>query len=338
MCKGREDGLYEGQIRKRSYDRYNNCERPGINVKIIGECKSGKMEGPWKIYAYRRDILGELLSEEIYKDDKRFGTAKTYGLIKGNLVREEEYDKTGNVILSKTYDEAGTLVDCQKATNPFQCQDVESIKFCDDISDQWGQDYAEGLPQGGSGNRCEKMGDGVYEDHGGQEKILGRCQSGQPEGIWKFYDKKGVLRIEEFYPQGREEGISRVYHMAGYLLPGVVKTYDVSGRERVISGFNKHQEGDSFTQYFDSKGVLRLELYNTLMGRWCKIYRSNGKIEKEDMDSVKGVIISKLFDNSGKLVECRKATDNPGDSPPYLEMKTPSAQTGPVPVAASSDK
>lgn len=112
------------------------------------------------------------------------------------------------------------------------------------------------------------------------------------EGVWRFYDKKGVISSKETYKEGEKHGLYVVYNLDGSVSrettfvngveEGLRKTYDRTG-EILTEGFVKDGQMDGLQKTFKN-GIINVEgsyKHAVKDGEWL-FYDADGKIYKKE--------------------------------------------------------
>lgn len=183
----------------------------------------GRRQGPWRGFYPN----GQLRYEGQFKNDKCKGTFKYYDEL-GNLKATNEFDKSGEKALNKTYAPNGRVI----ATGYYQNQKKEGEwKYYNDASqlilvedNKYGKvhgwsklynpnngvlaeetQYVEGQPEG----QCHK-----YSDTG---TLLMECQyhNGMLDGPTKTYYPSTALKEEGQYEKGEKVGLWKTYNEDG---------------------------------------------------------------------------------------------------------------------------
>jgi antitoxin component YwqK of YwqJK toxin-antitoxin module/tetratricopeptide (TPR) repeat protein len=145
---------------------------------------------------------GTIRSEGEYKDGIVINTLKEYNP-NGSLSSEENFDENGKKSGEyKEYDNEGNL----NMVLIFKKGDLVAYK----IYHRDGTLLKEAKKKGG-----EFLFENFYSD--GTQKAVGVYQSGDigKSGIWKFYDKNGVLNSESSYANGEINGKSKSFYSNG---------------------------------------------------------------------------------------------------------------------------
>ena len=184
----------------------------------------GRRQGPWRDFYSN----GQLRYEGQFKNDRCKGVFKYYDE-QGNLKATNEFDKSGERALNKTYAPNGRLV----ATGYYQNQKKEGEwKYYDAQSGQLRlvEDNKNGKVHGWSR---------FYNPNNGALAEELQYVEGQPEGQCLKYSDAGVLLMECLYHGGLLDGLSRSYYPNSALKEegryaqgqkvGIWKTYNEDG-------------------------------------------------------------------------------------------------------------
>lgn len=184
----------------------------------------GRRQGVWRGFYPN----GQLRYEGQFKNDKCKGTFKYYDE-QGNLKATNEFDKSGEKALNKTYAPNGRMI----ATGYYQNQKKEGEwKYFDEASGQLRlvEDNKEGKVHGWSK---------LYNPNNGVLAEETQYVEGQPEGQCRKYSDTGTLLMECLYHKGRLEGPTKTYYPSTALKEegqyangekvGLWKTYNEDG-------------------------------------------------------------------------------------------------------------
>ena len=184
----------------------------------------GRRQGEWHDFYPN----GQLRYEGQFKNDKCKGTFRYYDE-QGNLKATNEFDKSGEKALNKTYAPNGRLIaTCYYLT---QKKDGE-WKYYDDNSGQLSlvEDNVAGKVHGWSR---------LYNPQNGMLAEETQFVEGQPEGQCRKYSDTGVLIMECLYHNGLLDGPTKTYYPSKALKEegqyatgqksGVWKTYNEDG-------------------------------------------------------------------------------------------------------------
>ena len=184
----------------------------------------GRRQGAWRDFYPN----GQLRYEGEFKNDKCKGTFKYYDE-QGNLKATNEFDKSGEKALNKTYAPNGRVI----ATGYYQNQKKEGEwKYFDEVSGQLRlvEDNKEGKVHGWSK---------LYNPNNGVLAEETQYVEGQPEGQCRKYSNTGTLLMECQYHKGRLEGPTKTYYPSTALKEegqyangekvGLWKTYNEDG-------------------------------------------------------------------------------------------------------------
>ena len=184
----------------------------------------GRRQGTWRGFYPN----GQLRYEGQFKNDKCKGTFKYYDE-QGNLKATNEFDKSGEKALNKTYAPNGRMI----ATGYYQNQKKEGQwKYFDEASGQLRlvEDNKEGKVHGWSK---------LYNPNNGVLAEETQYVEGQPEGQCRKYSNTGTLLMECQYHKGQLEGPTKTYYPSTALKEegqyangekvGLWKTYNEDG-------------------------------------------------------------------------------------------------------------
>ncbi|MBQ8958012.1 MAG: toxin-antitoxin system YwqK family antitoxin [Bacteroidales bacterium] len=184
----------------------------------------GRRQGSWRDFYPN----GQLRYEGQFKNDKCKGTFKYYDE-QGNLKATNEFDKSGDKALNKTYAPNGRVV----ATGYYVNQKKEGEwKYFDAKSGQLRlvEDNKNGKVQGWSK---------LYNPNNGVLVEEMQYVEGQPEGKCRKYSDTGVLIMECQYHSGLLDGLAKTYYPSSALKEegqyskgekvGLWKTYNEDG-------------------------------------------------------------------------------------------------------------
>ena len=157
----------------------------------------GRRQGTWMDFYPN----GQKRYEGQFKNDKCKGTFRYYDE-QGNLQATNEFDKSGERCLNKTYAPNGRMI----ATGYYVNQKKEGEwKYFDKDSGQLllSEENKEGKVHGWSR---------LYNPNNGKLAEEMQYTEGQPEGLCRKYSDSGVLQMECQYHNGLLEGPSKTYY------------------------------------------------------------------------------------------------------------------------------
>lgn len=192
----------------------------------------GRRQGEWKDFYPN----GQLRYEGRFKNDKCRGTFRYYDQ-NGNLQATNEFDKSGERCLNKTYAPNGRVI----ATGYYQNQKKEGEwKYYDSNSGQLRlvEDNKAGKVHGWSR---------LYNPNNGVLAEETQFVEGQPEGQCKKYSDTGVLMMECQYHNG--------------LLDGPVKTYYPSTALKELGQYTKGEKTGVWKTYNQDGDVIAEESF-----------------------------------------------------------------------------
>ena len=186
--------------------------------------RKGRRQGNWRDYYAN----GQLRYEGKFKNDKCKGTFRYYDE-QGKLKATNEFDKSGEKALNKTYAPNGRVV----ATGYYQNQKKEGEwKYYDASSGQllMVEDNKDGKVDGWSR---------LFNPNNGKLAEETQFVNGKPQGQCKKYSDTGVLIMECQYRNGLLDGPAKTYYSSQALKEegqytkgektGVWKTYNEDG-------------------------------------------------------------------------------------------------------------
>lgn len=237
-------------------------------VKLEGIYRDDKRNGYFKEYDEkgmltdiakyvndeRQEEAPELVKLDVKTDYYPNGRVKTVASYKGDVLEgiRRDYDTTGRVISSFTYDEG--VVVAEGIIDDAGIKDGPWKEFYAD-----GQLRAEGLYV--AGNRIGKW--RFYHPDGSLEQEGNYNNQGNAEGLWKWYFANGNVLREEAYRNGKSDGMYTEYDETGKV---IVQGEYIDGLEE---GLWKYEYGD-----IKEEGQYRSGMRN---GEW-KTYYDNGEL------------------------------------------------------------
>lgn len=157
----------------------------------------GRRQGTWTDFYPN----GQKRYEGQFKNDKCKGTFRYYDQ-QGNLQATNEFDKSGNKCLNKTYAPNGRMV----ATGFYVNQKKEGEwKYFDKDS---GQLLLSEDNKGGKVDGWSRL----YNPVSGKLAEETQYVGGQPEGLCHKYSDTGVLQMESYYRNGQLDGPCKTYY------------------------------------------------------------------------------------------------------------------------------
>lgn len=186
--------------------------------------RKGRRQGNWRDYYAN----GQLRYEGCFKNDKCKGTFRYYDE-QGKLKATNEFDKSGEKALNKTYAPNGRVIATGYYVN--QKKDGE-WKYYDATSGQLSlvEDNKDGKVDGWSR---------LYNPNNGKLAEETQFVNGKPQGQCKKYSDTGVLIMECQYRNGLLDGPTKTYYSSQALKEegqytkgkksGIWKTYNEDG-------------------------------------------------------------------------------------------------------------
>lgn len=172
-----------------------------MSLSVVGQEMNrtdakGRRQGQWTDFYPN----GQKRYEGQFKNDKCKGTFRYYDE-QGNLQATNEFDKTGEKCLNKTYAPNGRVI----ATGYYVNQKKEGEwKYFDKNS---GQLLLSEDNKGGKVNGWSRL----YNPNNGKLAEETQFVNGQPEGVCHKYSDTGVLQMECQYHQGQLNGPCKTY-------------------------------------------------------------------------------------------------------------------------------
>ena len=184
----------------------------------------GRRQGAWRAFYPN----GQLRYEGQFKNDKCKGTFRYYDE-QGNLKATNEFDKSGERAMNKTYAQNGRII----ATGYYLNQNKEGEwRYYDASSGQLR------LVEGNKGGKVHGW-SRLYNPQNGVLAEEMQYVDGQPEGQCHKYSDTGVLLMECQYHNGLLDGPSKTYYPSSALKEegqyakgekiGIWKTYNEDG-------------------------------------------------------------------------------------------------------------
>lgn len=172
-----------------------------MSLSVVGQDMNrtdakGRRQGAWTDFYPN----GQKRYEGQFKNDKCKGTFCYYDE-QGNLQATNEFDKSGERCLNKTYAPNGRVI----ATGYYVNQKKEGEwKYFDRNS---GQLLLLEDNKGGKVHGWSKL----YNPNNGKLAEETQFVDGQPEGLCRKYSDTGVLQMESQYRQGQLNGLCKTY-------------------------------------------------------------------------------------------------------------------------------
>ena len=172
-----------------------------MSLSVVGQDMNrtdakGRRQGAWTDFYPN----GQKRYEGQFKNDKCKGTFCYYDE-QGNLQATNEFDKSGEKCLNKTYAPNGRVI----ATGYYVNQKKEGEwKYFDRNS---GQLLLLEDNKGGKVHGWSKL----YNPNNGKLAEETQFVDGQPEGVCRKYSDTGVLQMECQYRQGQLNGLCKTY-------------------------------------------------------------------------------------------------------------------------------
>lgn len=255
--KNYKNGLLHGEFEKRTYTTLSNSSNgiPGFwDTKEKGIYKNGKRTGIWKEFG-----MSKKLAEGLYFNNKKKGSWKTFvplGNHEGEVASIEEYLNGQLEGISKTYyqyefNDDGIFV-CKKVnfTHSYSNGNFEGNYQKRDSLDRIIEEgrYSDNLPIGKAFlydyvddstqtvikqefNFSNAKLHGIYRKTSSNEKTLieGRFFKGKKAGVWKEYNKNGILIKENHFDSFGK--ILNVNYFSNNVSNKIILKTDITGIE-----------------------------------------------------------------------------------------------------------
>lgn len=265
--------------------RYN--EAGDITQNYV--CINDKIDGNCLEYFDGKTIK----SEAVYKNGLIEGSHKSYYPNK-SLKRESIYN-AGKIVKTIDYAENGkkkfeTSYNDKEEMESYDCFDNDGNKYF--VEKYKGGElktsfqYTAANPKG-SEMSLNKKGFEV-KNFDGSERVKGAFEKGKKAGEWTYLYDSGILRLKEFYTNGKTNGtttnynsngtVASIYNESSDVISGLYEIYSFNKLNQVYNYENGDQNGPFKTYYSD--GTLNSEGYliNNEFGYDKITYRQNGKI------------------------------------------------------------
>lgn len=282
FIKGKLDGPYKEYYNNKQITEevtFEDGSRSGIAKKYYknGQLRSefnyveGKKDGDFKEYY----ITGEIKTEGTYKAGTLINQYKSFHS-NGSLSSEAFYDEKGKKNgIYKEYDRSGKL----NLELTFKKGEFVAYK----VYHKDGSLIKEGSKKGG-----EFLFENFYSD--GTKRAVGNYIGEEGKsGLWKFYDRNGVLDEEETYTAG--------------LLNGKNISFYYNGKKHFTKTYQEGKVNGLYVRYYLNGQISRqgYSFEGKDQGKWL-YYNSNGSISAEKFfvnDKLNGP--QKYFDVNNKL-------------------------------------
>ncbi|MCI9844657.1 toxin-antitoxin system YwqK family antitoxin [Flavobacterium pectinovorum] len=311
--------LYEAGTKKNEIDftdgklsgKYNSYNELGALTETYN-CVNDKIEGNYFQY-----FDGKLVkSEAVYKNGVIDGTYKSYypntaldtenNYVLGNITKSTNYFENGKKSFESLYNNKGEL-------ETYSCFDADGNKYFEEKHKSGelksGVQFTSDSPKGTEVNLTKKSFE--TKNFNGTVKIKGAFEKGKRVGEWNYLYPSGIMKLNEFYVNGKANGISTNYYLNGDLSSKNNYTNDtISGRYETYEGnkvnqiyhYEKGEQNGPF-QTFYSDGKISTEGFmvenNIAYDKFTYFQNGNISIIEHYIDNY--MANRKTFDTKGKL-------------------------------------
>lgn len=311
--------LYEIGTKKNEIDyrdgklsgKYNFYNESGALTETYN-CVDDKIEGPYTEY-YDGKIIK---SEAVYKKGIIEGSYKSYYTNKtlereniytsGKISKSTDYYENGDKLYESLYNDKGEL-------ETYQYYDSEGNKYFEEKYKSGdlksGLQFTANSPIGVEINLSKKSFEMKNLD--GTMRVKGTFEKGKKVGEWNYFYTNGVQRSQEFYIQGKQNGIAKNYNLNGSLssiknftndtISGVYEVYNENKIDQIFN-YEKGQQNGPFKTFYRN-GIISTEGYvknsDVIFDKFT--YGQNANVSNIDR-YIDGTLTSrKTFDPKGKL-------------------------------------
>jgi antitoxin component YwqK of YwqJK toxin-antitoxin module/Tfp pilus assembly protein PilF len=302
------------------------CLYPNGSKKTESNYIKGKLNGPYLSYNEIGDLtesyscVNDLIegkyvdyfdgkkvkSEVIYANGKVQGSYKSY--YSNSVLEKENIFEGGKIKKSVNYFSNG-----KKTTESIydDKEELETYSYFDSNSNKYFEEkYKSGELKSGlqySKNNPKPVEISitnrpfVMKDFDGNELAVGNFEKGKKSGEWNHHFSSGIKRMQEFYSNGNQNGLSYIYDKKGYIndiynytndtINGLYEVYENGKLERSYC-YNKGQQNGPYKTFY-SNGNIKSEsfLINGFTNFEKLSYRQNGVIAKKELH-IDGIITS----------------------------------------------
>lgn len=311
--------LYEVGTKKTEIDftngklsgKYNSYNESGA-LKETYNCLNDKIEGNYLQY-----FDGKLVkSEAVYKNGSIDGSYKSYypnttletenNYTLGNITKSTNYFENGKKSFESLYNDKGEL-------ETYNCFDTDGNKYFEEKYKSGelksGLQFTSNSPKGTEINLTKKSFETKNFD--GSTRVKGAFEKGKKAGEWNYLYASGIMRMKEFYVNGKTNGITTNYNFNGNLssinnytndtISGIYEVYDRDKVSQIYNYEKGNQNGPFKTFYPD--GSLKSEGYiiENEVAYDKFTYFQNGNFSTIDHYIDGFLATSKTFNPNGKL-------------------------------------
>jgi antitoxin component YwqK of YwqJK toxin-antitoxin module len=207
-------------------------------IKEKGQYKAGKKDGDWKDYNQK----GKLLTIVTYDQGKAIKTENP-GAIQDSVV----YHENGRIKMQG-------ITNARKRQGEWKHYDAKGKLLTITIYD-FGDIMSQENP-GAIGNITE------YHENG-RVKAEGMTNNNKRDGVWKFYDSRGVHTKTVTYSNGETlKTISMIEESGPKLREGAAVTYHDNGRIRETGKYSKGRKNGEWKEFNTRGKLLKIKIYD----------------------------------------------------------------------------
>lgn len=290
------------------HNRYNEL---GALIESY-TCTDDKVEGNYFEYYDGKIIKSEAVYknggiEESYKSyytNKALDSENIYSL--GKITKSTDYFENGKKSFESIYNDKGEL-------ETYSCFDNDGNKYFEEKYKSGelksGLQFTSNSPKGTEINLTKKSFETKNFD--GSTRVKGAFEKGKKTGEWNYLYASGIMRLKEFYVNGKTNGISTNYNLNGNVssiknytndtISGLYEVYDGDKVNQVYNYEKGNQNGPFKTFYSD--GVVSTEGYivENEIAYDKFTYYQNGNISIIDHYIGSSLATSKTFNPNGEL-------------------------------------
>ncbi|PXY42757.1 hypothetical protein DMB65_01675 [Flavobacterium cheongpyeongense] len=311
--------LYETGTKKIEIDltdgklsgKYNSYNETGALTETYN-CLNDKIEGNYFQY-----FDGKLLkSEAVYKNGVIEGIYKSYtpntalekenSYTLGNITKSTDYFENGKKSYEGLYNDKGELETYSFFDNDGNKYFEEKYKSGELKS---GVQFTSNSPKGTEVNLTKKSFE--IKNFDGSFKIKGAFEKGKRTGEWNYLYSSGITSLNQFYLNGKANGISTNYYLNGDLsskynyindtISGRYETYDGNKVNQIYNYEKGEQNGPFQTFYPDGKVSTEGFMVADNVAYDKFIYSQSGNVSMIEHYINNYLVNRKTFDAKGKL-------------------------------------
>lgn len=322
------------------------CLYPNGSLKSESNYSNGKLNGPYVSYNEVGDILEtytcindlidgkyieyydgkSIKSEAVYANGKIQDSYKMY--YSNSVLEKENTYEGGKIKKSITYFPTGK-VSTESIFN--DNEEIETYNYFDSNGNKYFEEkyksgelksavqYTKNNPKPVEMSLSSKP--FVMKDFDGNQLAAGNFEKGKKTGEWKHHFSSGTKRLQEFYSQGNQNGLSYDYNKNGLIngirnysndtINGLYEVYENGRLDRNYSYDKGRQNGPYKTFYTD--GSLKSEgfLVNGGTNFEKLVYWQNGTISKREQYIEDVMTFSENYNSKGEKdnsFDCKNKT------------------------------